>query len=127
MQTFVGMPELRASFPGREFQFLEKPKTAENVVAPLSSEQQNKVRKMMEAAGVSSPPTQPSKAVLVPVSVATGQALPVVSKEDDARYLHAQEFLKRLQMAREYASKKNQRELDIKIAAVTELLGEVFE
>jgi hypothetical protein len=49
-----------------------------------------------------------------------------VAVKDDARSLHAEEFLKRLEVARQYASKKNQAKLDVQIAVVRELLDEVF-
>lgn len=121
MQTYTSLAELRQVWGNREFIFLEPPAKKENTVGPLSAELQAKADSIAAKFGLKNGPTK-----TVAVAVETGQVLKPVAMNDDARLLHAQEVLKRLETAREYASKKNQKELDIKIQAVKELINEVF-
>lgn len=122
MQTYTSFAELCQTFPGREFRFLEAPARKEQVVGALPAGLANKVAEIARKHGVGT-----GKTIAV-APEANNEVLPMeVKPNDDARLLHAQEFLKRLTTAREYASKKNQATLDIKIAAVQELIDEVFK
>ncbi len=122
MQTYTSLQELHANFPGKEFLFLEPPARKEQVVKPLPAHLARKVDDMARKHKV-----DVGKSRTLAVAEETMEELPYVKPNDDARLLHAQEFLKRLTTAREYASKKNQGTLDIKIAAVQELIDEVFK
>jgi hypothetical protein len=124
MMTFTSLPELRGAFPGREFHFLEKPRPPEKVVQPLSADLQRKVSDLMQKAGVSSPTPSTHQRTVVH-SVETDEELPKAGRSQSSKELSL-EILKRLKTAREYASKKNQRELDIKIEAISQLIEEVF-
>jgi hypothetical protein len=124
MFTYTDDAELRAAWPGRDLVFLEAPKKAENAVAPLSSQLQRQADQLLEKV-VSTVKGKEAEAW----ASETNTPLPkpdVGNQTLSGAYVRSQEFLKRLETAREYASKKNQRELDVKIAAIKELLSEVF-
>lgn len=131
MQTCTSLQELRTMFPGREFNFLQAPARTEQAVGPLPNALRAQVDDMARKHGVGQGVAPKTR--LVAVAAETMEFIPegvVVGKvhpSNDARLLHAQEFLKRLTTAREYASKKNQTTLDIKIQAVKELIDEVFK
>lgn len=123
MYTYNSLQELKAAWPGRDFAFLSPPPVQERTVEPLSLELSDKVRAIMSKNNLT---PKPSTGRVEAVAVAMGQTLPSLDRNADVRLLHVQEFLKRLETAREYASKKNQATLELKIAVVRELLSEVF-
>lgn len=129
MQTFHSPSEIWEKYGRYELLFLDPPAPPkENAVQPLSAEQSRKVQELLQKSGIANPKPHdthaaPQKTRVVTEATETGHAL----RGAPSNYMErASEFLKRLQVAREYASKKNQRELDIKIQAITELISEVF-
>ena len=118
MMTYTSEGELRQAWPGHEIKFLESPAPPCNKVESLTLEQQRQVDKMLG-------PT--AKPRVIPVAAHTGELLPLVTPQTDTRLCHAEEFLKRLEVAAQYSSKKFQRELEIRIAVVRELINEVFK
>lgn len=105
--TLVGIKELQASFPGRTFLFHEAPKPKENTVVP-SVEIKQEAASILGGKAVESPKTpQPKQVISVDQNVIVN-------------------FLKRLQTAHKYATKKAQRELEIKIETVEELMRDLY-
>ena len=142
LQTFMSLREVLAKYPGREVICLEKPRSGTPQVLKRSETVRAQAAAIVDA--LPKKEGQPSKSQMKRLNVQQGRpqdegVYPKLTKEvlseqmaqvfpeNDARKLHAEEFLKRLEVAREYASAKNRRLLDIQIKVIHELLGEVFE
>lgn len=112
--------ELRALFPGAEFVFLT-PKS-NNTVVTRDPEVERQALAMLgkEAAAKSSPPA-PTRTVAV--AQATGATLEVAAPTHKHK---AEEFLKRLQTALEYSSKKHEKKLQAQVEAIETLIKEIF-
>lgn len=117
--TFTSEHELKAAFPGSEFIFLTE-KVAERPALQYDPEVERQALAMIKSENLPTPPTQPTKAKAV--AVATEEPL-VVSATHKQR---AEEFLKRLQTALQYASKKHEKKLQDQVAIIEELIREVF-
>ncbi len=118
--TFNSEHELKAAFPGREFIYLTE-KVAEKKVLGYDPEIERQTLAMMRNENVPTPP-KPTPSKAVPVSVATDEVL--VSSATTKQ--KAEEFLKRLQTALQYASKKHEKKLQDQVAIIEELIREVF-
>lgn len=114
--TCTSEAELRAFFPGREFVFLT-PKS-NNTTVMYDPEIESQALAMMGKEQVPTPPSRPSQ------MVATATAKPLTS--DVSHKQKAEEFLKRLQTALQYASKKHEKKLHDQVAIIEELIREVF-
>ena len=116
--TCTSEAELRQLFPGAEFVFLT-PK-ANNTSIMYDPEIEKQALAMMGKEKISTPPTQPTATVAV--ATATNKVLvPVESHKQKA-----EEFLKRLQTALQYASKKHEKKLKDQVEIIEELIREVF-
>lgn len=118
--TFTSERDLRQAFPGRELVFLTE-KTVEKPSLPYDPEVERQALAMMRQEAIPTPPTQPTKTVAT-ASWTEEQltATPMGSKQK------AEEFLKRLQTALQYASKKHEKKLQDQVAIIEELIREVF-
>jgi hypothetical protein len=135
--TYISRAQLESAFPGYEVICLQKQGNAKVIkkdptVAVEAASILARVKK--------SQPTPNSGSKTKPLDIQTGSPIQSgyrvtsdnkltginVEVQNDPRYLHAQEFLKRLQVAYQYASKKNKRTLEIQCAVIKELLDEVF-
>jgi hypothetical protein len=145
LQTYMSIAEVERRFPGKEVICLEKQQ------GPLPPVIRRSAAVRAEAAEIvanlpktqAKPAASRSKSQMKRLNVQQGKSMdegiyqeikPLsegvyqeVKVEDDGRYEHAKEFLKRLEVAFRYASKKNQRTLEIQIDVIRELLEEVFE
>jgi len=114
--TFLSSGEVRAKFPGRELVILEKPTPPQRVLRK-SAEVSNAVSALLSEHNV----------LPVDVKQPTPQTTPHVTPNNDARFEHAKEFLKRIQYAMEYASEENRAILSIQVEIVEDLIEEVFK
>ena len=119
--TFTSRKELEAHFPGRHFVMLEA-KTGVQQVVKYDPEIE---RQALAILGQKPPSTQPAKKGEL-------RAVAVESQEMLAHHAlgprgRAEEFLKRLQTALQYASKKHAPKLQHQIEAVEELINEVYK
>jgi len=112
--TCTSINELREKFPGFDYIFLEAPPRKPPPVIENDEIDASEVALTMQ------------QAIRAPETVRPLPSQPKVAPANDARLRHAEEFLKRLEMAHTYASKKNRRTLDIQISVVRELINEVF-
>ena|GEM_PF-2556303 len=117
--TFTSRKELEAHFPGRHFVMLEA-KTGVQQVVKYDPEIE---RQALAILGQKPPSTQPAKKVTVAVNQ-EGELLPQASLNARQK---AEEFLKRLQTAQQYASKKHAPKLQHQIEAIEELINEVYK
>jgi len=112
--TLNSEAELRAHFPSAELIFITAP--SNNTVVHRSPDVAHQVAAILKQS-TTTPPTK-----TVGVAVETGELLAssVNSKQK------AEEFLKRLQTALQYASKKHAPKLQHQIEIVQELISEIF-
>jgi hypothetical protein len=117
--TFTSRKELEAHFPGRQFVMLE---ARHNNPTVLKYDPEIE-RQALAILGQK--PTTPStpKTVSIPVNK-DGEILPQGTLNAKQK---AEEFLKRLQTALQYASKKHQKDLQAQVKVVEELIHEVFK
>lgn len=109
--------ELKMLFPGAEFVYLT-PKS-NNSTLGYDPEVEKQALAMMGKEQVPIPPSKPSQMV----ATATGTPL----KSSDVNHKQkAEEFLKRLQTALQYASKKHEKKLQAQVEIIEELIREVF-
>lgn len=118
--TCTSEAELRAQFPGSEFVFLKEKERPQNVNVP-SQEVINQAAAMMKMTNPSNPQA-PSKAESV-IAVESQRVLEQTALGPKGK---AEEFLKRLQTALQYASKKHEKKLQDQVAIIEELIREVF-
>lgn len=116
--TFNSRKELEAQFPGRNFVMVENKPQNYNVVS-----YDPEIEKQALAILGQPTPSAPKKSVTIPVN-ARGDILPTGTINAQQR---AEEFLKRLQTALQYASKKHQKDLQAQVRVVEELINEVFK
>lgn len=116
--TFNSEHELKSAFPGREFVYLTE-KVAEKKTLSYDPEIERQTLAMMQSEKLPTPP-KPTRAVAV--SVDTGEVL----QSSVTHKQKAEEFLKRLQTALQYASKKHEKKLQDQVAIIEELIREVF-
>lgn len=117
--TFTSRKELEAHFPGRQFVMLES-KNKNNQVLKYDPEIE---RQALAILGQKTPSDPPKKSVVIPVNQ-DGEILPQGTINAKQK---AEEFLKRLQTALQYASKKHQKDLQAQVKVVEELIDEVFK
>lgn len=114
--TFTSELELKQAFPGRELIYLTE-KTVDKKALSYDPEIERQALAMMrQEATPTTPPT--TKAV----ATETGE---VLSATVNSKH-KAEEFLKRLQTALQYASKKHEKKLQDQVAIIEELIREVF-
>lgn len=111
--TLNSEAELRAMFPSAEFIYLTTP-TNNNVIV-RDAEISRKAQAILEQL-----PTPPTKTN----SVAVANDEPLLSQPTQKQ--KCEEFLKRLQTALQYTSKKHEKKLQDQIAVVEELIREIF-
>lgn len=117
--TCTSEAELRQLFPGAEFVYLT-PK-ANNTSILYDPEIEKQALAMLGKDQLPTPPTQPTKTVATASWTAEQlPSTPIGSKQK------AEEFLKRLQTALQYASKKHEKKLKDQVEIIEELLREVF-
>jgi len=112
--TFNSRQELEAAFPGRNFVILENKPKHQTVIAFDPD-----IEKQALAVLKSPPPSAPT----APVNE-HDYALPVGLSIAEQR---AEEFLKRLQIALQYASKKHQKVPHIQVNTIRDFINEVFK
>lgn len=117
--TCTSVAELKASFPNSEFVFLE-PKQTESHAMVVPPEIRRQAAELMKTHGVNPPPTKQQTVVIAKESQ---EELPHVSSSTKQK---VEEFLKRLQTALQYASKKHEKKLQDQVAIIEELIREVF-
>jgi hypothetical protein len=110
--------ELRQLFPGAEFVFLT-PKS-NNTVVRRDADVEKQALALMQKEGIATPPT-PTRTV----AVAAATAAPLPGAESSHRQ-KAEEFLKRLQTALEYTSKKHEKKLQAQVEIIEALIKEIF-
>ena len=110
--------ELRQLFPGAEFVYLT-PKS-NNTVVQRDAEVERQALAMMQKEGIATPPT-PTRTV----AIAADTAAPLQGAELGHKQ-KAEEFLKRLQTALEYASKKHEKKLQAQVEIIEALIREIF-
>jgi len=116
--TFTSKRELEAHFPGRNLVMLEEKRKTQNVVQYDPEIE----RQALAILGQQSTPST-KKSVVIPVND-RGEVLPSGSLNAKQK---AEEFLKRIQTALQYASKKHQKELQAQVKVIEELINEVFQ
>lgn len=117
--TFTSEHELKAAFPGREFVFL-KEKTVERPALKYDPEVERQALAMMVKENLPSKPSTPTKVMAIASATEEPIVVSVTHKQK------AEEFLKRLQTALQYASKKHAKKLQDQVAIIEELIREVF-
>jgi hypothetical protein len=115
--TCTSEAELKSLFPGAEFVYLT-PKS-NNTTLSYDANVEREALAMMGKP--SNPPTQPTKAIAVSSMTAEPLKTSGVSHQQKA-----EEFLKRLQTALQYASKKHEKKLKDQVEIIEELIREVF-
>ena len=115
--TFTSKKELEAHFPGRQFVMLEAKPGLQQVL-----KYDPEVEKQALAILGQKTPSTP-KTVTIPTNN-SGEILSQVSLNYRQK---AEEFLKRLQTAQQYASKKHAPKLQHQIEIIEELINEVFK
>lgn len=118
--TFTSEHELRAAFPGREFVYLTE-KVVEKPSLAYDADIEKQALATLKSENLPTPPTQPTKTIAT--ASWTGEQLPNTHMSSKQK---AEEFLKRLQTALQYASKKHERKLQDQVAVIEELIREVF-
>lgn len=117
--TFTSEHELKQAFPGREFVFLTE-KTVERPSLAHDPEIEKQALAMLKSEKL---PTPPTPTQVVAVAPASGAALEVTTSTHKQK---AEEFLKRLQTALQYASKKHEKKLQDQVAILEELIRDIF-
>lgn len=117
--TCTSEAELRAQFPGSEFVFLKEKERPQNINVP-SAEVRSQAAAMMRSANKETPSTQQTVVAVAPESQRVLEQGTLGPKGK------AEEFLKRLQTALQYASKKHEKKLQDQVAIIEELIREVF-
>lgn len=112
--------ELRQLFPNAEFVYLTPKSNNTTVTRDPEVERQALAMLGKEAAAT---PTPPAPTRTVAVAQATGATLEVAATTHKQK---AEEFLKRLQTALEYSSKKHEKKLLAQVEAIEALIKEVF-
>lgn len=110
-QTLVSEGALKAAFPGREFVYHEKEAPPPRVITRTKEIHQ-------EAAAMLTGK--------IPLQTVATNRIPSQQAYRSAACNKAREILKRLEVARNFASAKNKRILDIQIEATISLINEVF-
>lgn len=114
--TTTSEGELRARFPHSTFVFLQQPQHEPNTVT-ITPE----VRKQAEAIlGKKSPPPSPVD------TISNMESLKGVELSGLGPRGRAEEFLKRLQTALKYASKKHEKKLQAQVEIIDTLIKEIF-
>lgn len=116
--TFTSKRELEAHFPGKNLVMLEEIKKPQQVL-----QYDPEIERQALALLGQQPPPQPKKTVTVAVNN-SGDVLPSGTLNAKQK---SEEFLKRLQTALQYASKKHQKELQAQVKIIEELINEVFK
>lgn len=116
--TCTSEAELRAQFPGCEFVFLKEKDRPQNINVP-SAEVRQQAAAMLKSSGKETPSTQ----TVVAVAPESQRVLEQGTLGPKGK---AEEFLKRLQTALQYASKKHEKKLQDQVAIIEELIREVF-
>ena len=120
LMTFTSEHELKQAFPGKEFVYLTE-KVVEKPSLAYDPEVERQALAMLgKEAATKPPPTQPTKALAVAVASEEALTSSVSHKQK------TEEFLKRLQTALQYASKKHEKKLQDQVAIIEELIREVF-
>jgi len=117
--TFTSLGELKAQFPRSEFEFLQPVQRNDNRTLIVPDEVKRKAAEFMKAHGI----TPPAPTRTVAVAQATGATLEVAAPSYKQK---AEEFLKRLQTALEYSSKKHEKKLQAQVEAIETLIKEIF-
>lgn len=115
--TFTSKKELEAHFPGKNLVMLEEKKR------PQQSLQYDPEIERQALAVLNQQPPPASKTKTIAINE-MGDVLPSGSMNAKQK---AEEFLKRLQTALQYASKKHQKDLQAQVRIVEELINEVFK
>lgn len=118
--TFTSEQELKAAFPGKELVYLTE-KAVERAPLAYDPEIERQTLAMLKSENIPTPPTQPTKTVAT--ASWTAEQLPSTPMGSKQK---AEEFLKRLQTALQYASKKHEKKLQDQVAIIEELIREVF-
>ena len=124
--TCIGVAELQASFPNREFIFLEPKSEQASVPLEIPESVRSKAAELLKSHGLSSPPPKPQLEVKVESVGIAAESQRIVEQMSLGPKGRADEFLKRLKTALQYASKKHEKKLQDQIAIVEELIREVF-
>jgi formate dehydrogenase maturation protein FdhE len=119
--TFTSKKELEAHFPNRRFVMLEA-KIGNTQVLRYDPEIERQALAIL-----GQKPTNPSIPQNRSVTIATNDSGEVLQQGLISAKQKAEEFLKRLQTALQYASKKHAPKLQHQIEAVEELINEVFK
>lgn len=116
--TCTSKKELEATFPGARFVMIEsKPAQTQTI------QHNPEIERQALAILGQQPPSNPKRSVTIPVND-RGEILPTGSLSHMQK---AEEFLKRLQTALQYASKKHQKELQAQVRIIEELINEVYK
>lgn len=116
--TFTSERELVSHFPNREFVY-HTPKSNNTVVA-YDADIEKQALAMM---GKEAIPAPTARTKTVAIAAESQQVLEQSSIGSKAK---AEEFLKRLKTALQYASKKHEKKLQDQVAIIEELIREVF-
>jgi len=124
--TFTSEHELKQAFPGKELIYLTE-KQVEKPGLQYDPEVERQALAMLgKEATPKPPPTQAQRDVkltTVGIAVESQRILEQTALGPKGR---AEEFLKRLQTALQYASKKHEKKLQDQVAIIEELIREVF-
>lgn len=118
--TFTSERELTSHFPNREFVY-HTPKSNNTIVNYDAEIERQALAMLGKEEGLKPAPT-PVKVVQVGFASETSQQL--LSSANSKQ--KAEEFLKRLQTALQYASKKHEKKLKDQVEIIEELIREVF-
>jgi formate dehydrogenase maturation protein FdhE len=119
--TFTSKKELEAHFPGRQFVMLEA-KANNSQVLRYDPEIERQALAIL-----GQKPTNPSTPQTKSITISTNDSGEVLQQGVLSAKQKAEEFLKRLQTALQYASKKHAPKLQHQIEAVEELINEIFK
>lgn len=114
--TCTSEAELKQLFPGVEFVYLTAKSNNTTITYDPNVEREALAMLGKEA----TPPSTQTKSVAVATSTQTEL------KSTSSHKQKAEEFLKRLQTALQYASKKHEKKLQDQVAIIEELIREVF-
>lgn len=118
--TCTSEAELRSLFPGAEFVYLTPKANNTSILYDPEIEKQALAMMGKEVTAKQTPPTHPTTTV----AVATANNKVLVPAESHKQ--KTEEFLKRLQTALQYASKKHEKKLKDQVEIIEELIREVF-
>lgn len=117
--TCTSEAELKMLFPGAEFVYLTQ--KTNNTTITYDPEIEKQALAILNKEGkTKTPPNQQTRTVAVASSTQQELQSSVSTKQK------AEEFLKRLQTALQYASKKHEKKLQDQVAIIEELIREVF-